>query len=197
MKKLVSLLLAVLLITGAAAALAESYPMNTDVLGQEQGPVWFYRYYSAETDEIADLTVYPDWGDNWQFSAQPTVDEVYFSIFEWDGVFTQPGTWLGQNVDIVLVFVAPKDGSLTIDPVNFVLKDDGNEWPPYLVQVQHVSGEAVVNLLGDGVDFVETPFQTEAIQLEVKAGDEIRFISRASDNGGASVYMEPSVSYAE
>ncbi len=198
MKKLVSLLLAALLLLGVTAAFAESYPMNQDVLGTEQGPVWFYRYYTAETDEIKDLNFYPEWGDNWQFSTQPEVDGIYSSLFEWDGVHTQPGKWLGFNVDIVLVFVAPKDGKATIEPINFVHKDDGNEWPPYLVQIQHVSGEnEPVNLLGEEVDFVETPFQTEAIELELKAGDEIRFISRATDNGGATVYMEPTVTYAE
>ncbi len=198
MKKLVSLLLAVLLLTAAVSALAESYVMNEENFLSEQGPVWFYRYYTAETDEIKDLNLTPDWGDNWQFSTQPTVDEVYHSMCEWDGIQAMPGTWLGFNVDMVLVFVAPKDGKVTLEPMSFVVKDDGNEWPAYLVQVQHVSGEnEPVNLLGEGVDFVETPYETAAIELELKAGDELRFVVRSSDNGGAAVSVQPTITYAE
>lgn len=199
MKKLLSLLLAALMLTSAFAALAESYPMNEENLTAEQGPVWFYRFYNAETDEIADLHLTPEWGDNWQFSAQPSVDEVYHSIFEWDGVHAMPGTWLGYNIDMVLVFVAPKDGKATIEPTSFVFKDDGsgNEYPPYLVQIVHASGENVVNLLGEGVDFVEIPLETEAIEVELKAGDELRFVVRAGDHGGAAVSLQPTVTYAE
>ena len=200
MKKLVSLLLAVLMLTAAASALAESFVMNEENFLSEQGPVWFYRYYTEETDEILDLNLTPDWGDNWQFSAQPTVDDVYHSLFEWDGVHAMAGKWLGFHVDMVLVFLAPKDGRATLEPMSFVIKDDGsgNEYAPYLVQVHHVSGEnEPVKLLGEGEDFVLTPFETEAIELELKAGDELRFIVRAPDQGGAAVSVQPTVTYAE
>lgn len=197
MKKLVSLLLVALLLIASVSALAESYVMNEENFLAEQGPVWFYRFYSDETKEIADLTLTPEWGDNWQFSAQPTVDEVYHSLCEWDGIQAMPGTWLGFNVDMMLVFVAPKDGKATIEPMSFVVKDDGNEWPAYLVQVVHVSGENEVKLLGEGVDFVETPYETEAVEVELKAGDELRFVVRSSDNGGAAVSVQPTITYAE
>ncbi|MGI6725438.1 MAG: hypothetical protein ACOX62_04445 [Christensenellales bacterium] len=197
MKKLVSILLAALMLTAAASALAESYAMNEESFVSEQGPVWFYRYYTDETKEIKDLNLTPEWGDNWQFSEQPTVDEVYHSMCEWDGIQAMPGTWLGFNVDMVLVFVAPKDGKVTIEPMSFVIKDDGKEYPPYLVQIQHVAGESVVNLLGGDAEFVETPCETEAIELELKAGEELRFVVRAGDSGGAAVSVMPTITYAE
>lgn len=195
MKKLFALMLAALMLVSATAALAESYVMNEESFIAEQGPVWFYRYYSEEEDAIADLNLTPEWGDNWQFSKEPSVDEVYHSLCEWDGIQAMPGTWLGKHVDMMLVFLAPKDGKLTIEPMSFVIKDDGNTYEPYLVQITHVSGEEETKLLGE--DFVPTPVETEAIELVVKEGDEIRFIVRSSDNGGAAVSVMPTLTYAE
>ncbi len=198
MKKLVSLLLAALMLAGAVAALAESYPMNEENFTSEQGPVWFYRYYTEETDEILDLNLTPDWGDNWQFSAQPTVDDVYHSLFEWEGIHAMAGKWLSFQIDMVLVFVAPKDGKATLEPMSFLIKDDGsgNAYEPYLVQIHHVSGEnEPVKLLGE--DWQLTPYETEAIELELKAGDELRFVVRAPDQGGAAVSVQPTITYAE
>jgi hypothetical protein len=195
MKKLFALLLAGLMLVSATAALAESYVMNEESFIAEQGPVWFYRYYSEEEDAIADLNLTPEWGDNWQFSKEPSVDEVYHSLCEWDGIQAMPGTWLGKHVDMMLVFLAPKAGKLTLEPMSFVIKDDGNTYEPYLVQITHVSGEEETKLLGE--DFVPTPVETEAIELDVKEGDEIRFIVRSSDNGGAAVSVMPTLTYAE
>ena len=196
MKKLVSLMLAALMLLSVSAALAESYVMNEESFIAEQGPVWFYRFYSEEEDKIADLNLTPEWGDNWQFSEQPSVDEVYHSLCEWDGIQAMPGTWLGKHVDMLLVFAAPKAGKVTIEPMSFVVKDDGNEYEPYLVQIVHVSGENEVKLLGEE-DFVLTPYETEAIELELAEGDEIRFVVRSSDNGGAAVSVMPTITYAE
>ena len=70
MKKLVSLLLAALMLL-SSRALFESYTMNEDSFISEQGPVWFYRCYSEEEDAIKDLNLADPalgWGDNWQFS---------------------------------------------------------------------------------------------------------------------------------
>lgn len=195
MKKLFALLLAGLMLVSATAALAESYVMNEESFIAEQGPVWFYRYYSEEEDAIADLNLTPEWGDNWQFSKEPSVDEVYHSLCEWDGIQAMPGTWLGKHVDMMLVFLAPKAGKLTLEPMSFVIKDDGNTYEPYLVQITHVSGEEETKLLGE--DFAPTPVETEAIELDVKEGDEIRFIVRSSDNGGAAVSVMPTLTYAE
>lgn len=195
MKKLFALLLAGLMLVSATAALAESYVMNEESFIAEQGPVWFYRYYSEEEDAIADLNLTPEWGDNWQFSKEPSVDEVYHSLCEWDGIQAMPGTWLGKHVDMMLVFLAPKAGKLTLEPMSFVIKDDGTTYEPYLVQITHVSGEEETKLLGE--DFVPTPVETEAIELDVKEGDEIRFIVRSSDNGGAAVSVMPTLTYAE
>jgi hypothetical protein len=195
-KKLVSIFLAVLMLAGAAAALAESYPMTEETFTAVQGPVWFYRYYSEATDEILDLNLTPEWGDNWQFSKQPSVDNVYHSFCEWEGIQAMPGTWVGKHIDMVLVFLAPKDGKATLEPMSFVIKDDGNKWEPYLVQILHVSGENTpVKLLGE--DWQLTPYQTEAITLDLKAGDEVRFVVRSSDNGGAAVSVMPVITYAE
>lgn len=197
MKKLVSLLLAAALMLSLASALAESYPMNEETFTSEQGPVWFYRYYSEEEDTIKDLTLTPEWGDNWQFSSNPQADEVYHSMCEWDGIQAMPGTWLGKQVDMVLVFVAPKDGKVSIEPMTFAIKDDGNEWPPYKVQIEKFSAEKQESskLLGD--DWQLTPYETQAIETELKAGDELRFIVRSSDNGGAAVSVQPVITYAE
>ncbi|MHC1785751.1 MAG: hypothetical protein AB9880_01630 [Christensenellales bacterium] len=196
MKKLVSLLLAVLMMAGTAAVLAESYPMTEETFTSEQGPVWFYRYYTEATDEILDLNLTKEWGDNWQFSKQPTVDNVYHSFCEWDGIQAMPGKWLGKAIDMVLVFVAPKDGKATLEPMSFVIKDDGNTWEPYLVQILHVTaGQEPVKLLGE--DFVLTPYESAAIPLDLKAGDEVRFVVRSADNGGAAVSVMPVITYAD
>lgn len=199
MKKLVSLLLAALMLLSLPAALAESYTMNEDSFISEQGPVWFYRCYSEEEDAIKDLNLADPalgWGDNWQFSTQPTVDEVYHSMCEWDGIQAMPGKWLGKYVDIVLVFAAPKAGKVTLEPMSFVVKDDGNTYDPYLVQIIHVSGDKQMKLLGEE-DFVMTPYETEAMELELAEGDEIRFVVRSSDSGGAAVSVMPTITYAE
>ncbi|HSK69287.1 MAG TPA: hypothetical protein VLA21_08525 [Candidatus Limnocylindria bacterium] len=200
MKKSLAILLALLMLTASFSALAETYAMNEENFTSEQGPVWFYRYYTGETDEILDLNLTPEWGDNWQFSENPNADSVYHSLFEWDGIHAMAGTWLGFPVDMLLVFVAPKDGKATIEPMSFLIKDDGsgNEYQPYLVQIQHVSGDSEpVNLLGDGEEFVLTPYETEAIEVDLKAGDELRFVVRAPDQGGAAVSVQPTVTYAE
>lgn len=108
-----------------------------------------------------------------------------------------PGTWLGKQVDMLLVFAAPKDGKVTIAPMSFVIKDDGNEWEPYKVQIQKFDAatQEVTNLLGE--DWQLTPYETEAIELEVKAGDELRFVVRSTGSGGAAVSVMPVITYAE
>ncbi len=197
MKKLVSLLLAALMMLSVSVALAESYPMTEETFTSEQGPVWFYRYYSEEENAIKDLNLMTEWGDNWQFSATPQADEVYHSFCEWDGIQAMPGTWLGKHVDMVLVFAAPKEGKATIEPMKFEIKDDGNEWPPYMVQIEHYKAEnkEAVKLLGE--DWQMTPYETQALEVELKAGDELRFIVRSADNGGAAVSVQPVITYAE
>lgn len=197
MKKLISLFLAALMLVGITTAMAETFEMNEENFLAEQGPVWFYRYYSEEEDAIKDLNLVAEWGDNWQFSATPQADEVYHSLCEWDGIQAMPGTWLGKQVDMLLVFAALKDGKVTIAPMSFVIKDDGNEWEPYKVQIQKFDAatQEVTNLLGE--DWQLTPYETEAIELEVKAGDELRFVVRSTGSGGAAVSVMPVITYAE
>lgn len=197
MKKLLALVLASLMLLGITSALAESFVMNEENFTAEQGPVWFYRYYSEEEDTINDLNLVVEYGDNWQFSATPEVDEVYHSFCEWDGIQAMPGTWMGKQVDMVMVFLAPKDGKVTVEPMSFVIKDDGNEWEPYMVQIQLYTAQTqeVKNLLGE--DWQMTPYESEAIELEVKTGDEIRFVVRSADAGGAAVSVQPTITYAE
>lgn len=199
MKKLLSLVLALVFCLTAFSALAEAtqavYPLNVDTLTLEQGPVWSYLYFDAAKNEMVELNATPDWGDNWQFSTQPTVDNVYHSICEWDAVvYAMPGTWIGEHIDIVIAFTAPRAGTVVIAPTSFVIKDDGNTWPPYLVKVVKHAAEDVQLFPAEG-EWAQTPVATEGIEVEVAEGDKIYFVVRSGDDGGAAVSIQPSVAY--
>lgn len=205
MKKLLSLLLAAVMVLGCSAALAETYALNEETLTLEQGPVWYFYFLEEDAGAPAELFATPSWGDNWQFSENPTVDNVYHSICEWDGVRAMPGTWLGKHIDIVVSFKAPKAGSITIDPMTLACHTDG-AIPDngYLLSITKASGEAITLLLpnmDDANAFVEIPalegLTTEAITATVLEGDIISFVVRSSDDGGAAILLEPSITYAE
>ena len=179
----------------AMAEEAESYTLNEETFTLEQGPVWFFRYYDAAENAIFDLHATPMWGDNWQFSEDPNADQVYHSMCEWDGIQAMPGTWIGEYIDIVVVFRAPKAGNITIMPTEFVIKDDGNTWPPYLVSIGASNGEEVVQLFPAEGEWAETPVTSDEITLDVEEGTEIFFIIRAGDDGGAAVSVQPTIVY--
>ncbi len=199
MKKILSLALALVLCLTAFSALAEAtqvvYALNVDTLTLEQGPVWSYLYFDEAKNELVELNATPDWGDNWQFSAQPTVDNVYHSICEWDGVvYAMPGTWIGKHIDIVTAFTAPRAGTVVIAPASFVIKDDGNEYAPYFVKIVKHAAEDVQLFPADG-EWAQTPVATEGIEVEVAEGDMIYFTVRSADDGGAAVSIQPSIAY--
>ncbi len=202
MKKLLSLVLALTLCLTASAALAEAaqavYALNVDTLTLTQGPVWSYLYFDEAKNEMVELNATPDWGDNWQFSTQPTVDNVYHSICEWDGViYAMPGTWIGKHIDIVVAFTAPKAGTVVIAPMSFVIKDDGNPWPSYQVRIVKPAAEGAedVQLFPAEGEWSETPAATAGIEVEVAEGDKIYFVVRSGDDGGAAVSLQPSIAY--
>lgn len=200
MKKLLALVIALMLCLAGSVALAEeapeTYALNEDTLTLEQGPVWFFQYYDAAEDGIFDLHATPNWGDNWQFSESPDADQVYHSICEWDGIQAMPGTWIGEFIDIVVCFKAPKAGTVVIAPMEFVVKDDGNEWPAYLakIEVSAADGTFAKVFPAEG-DWAETPVTTEEIELAVEEGTLIHFVVRAGDDGGAAVSVMPVISY--
>ncbi len=200
MKKLVSVALAVFLLLSCASVLAieetNQFALTEETLTAEQGPVWYYLYYDAAADAVAELNLTTMWGDNWQFSKDPEGDQVFHSICEWEGIQAMPGTWMGQAIDIIAAFRAPKAGKIVIEPMTFEIKDDGNTYTPYLVSICSVSGETVTKLFpATEEEFALTPSTTEAIELEVTEGDEIRFTVRASDDGGAAVSVMPIITY--
>lgn len=197
MKRILILVLALCfaLVPVLAEEEAETYALTEETFTLEQGPVWFFRYYDASENGIFDLHATPMWGDNWQFSEDPNADQVYHSICEWDGIHAMPGTWIGEYIDIVVVFRAPKDGSITIQPTEFVIKDDGSTYPAYLVRIDCAAGEEVKQLFPAEGEWAETPVTTEAITLDVTEGAEIRFVIRAGDDGGAAVSVQPVIVY--
>ncbi len=200
MKKLFALLLALALcfsLTAVAEEAPETYALTEDTLTLEQGPVWYYLYRDIAENGIFELHATPAWGDNWQFSESPDADQVYHSICEWDGIQAMPGTWIGEYIDIVVKFVAPKAGTVEIAPMEFVVKDDGSEWPAYLVQIltpAETEGEYDILFPAEG-EWAETPVTTEAITVEVQEGYEILFVVRSGDDGGAAVSVMPVISY--
>ena len=203
MKKLLSLILALALCLAAGAALAEApqavYALNVDTLTLTQGPVWSYLYFDEAQNEMVELNATPDWGDNWQFSKQPSVDQVYHSICEWDGVvYAMPGTWIGKHIDIVAAFTAPRAGTVVIAPMTFVVKDDGNEYPAYQVKIVKpaaAEGAADTQLFPAEGEWAQTPAASAGIEAEVAEGDKIYFIVRSGDDGGAAVSVQPSIAY--
>ncbi len=200
MKKLLSLALSLMVLLTAGTALAEAvqaaYPLNVDTLTLTQGPVWSFHYLDAAKNELVDLNPTPDWGDNWQFSKQPTVDNVYHSICEWDGVvYAMPGTWIGEHIDIVIAFTAPRAGTVVIAPASFVIKDDGNTYTPYLVKIVKPSADGDVKLFPAEEEWAQTPAATAGIEVEVAEGDKIHFAVRSGDDGGAAVSIQPSIAY--
>ncbi len=200
MKKLLSLVLSLMVLFTAGTALAEAvqaaYPLNVDTLTLTQGPVWSFHYFDAAKKELAELNPTPDWGDNWQFSKQPSVDNVYHSICEWDGVvYAMPGTWIGEHIDIVVAFTAPKAGTVVISPTAFVVKDDGNTYAPYQVKIVKPSAEGDVQLFPAEGEWAQTPVATAGIEVNVAEGDKILFVVRSGDDGGAAVSIQPTVAY--
>ena len=204
MKKLLSLTLVLLMLTGlmcSAALAGDVYALNEETLTLEQGPIWYFLYFDESDEGVHPLNPTPMWGDNWQFSENPQGDNVYHSICEWDGIQAMPGTWMGKHIDIVVAFKAPKDGTVTIEPMEFVIKDDGNEHPNYFVAIAFTKadGETTTQLFPINADenFAETPVTTEAITLDVEEEDFIFFSIHATDDGGAAVSVMPVITYAD
>lgn len=200
MKKLLALVLALALCLSVSVALAEAapetYALTEETFTLEQGPVWFFQYFDVAENGFFDLHATPAWGDNWQFSENPDADQVYHSICEWDGIQAMPGTWIGENIDIVVCFKAPKAGTIVIAPMEFVVKDDGNEWPAYLVKIEKsIEDGKFEKVFPADTDWAETPVTTEAIEIEVAEGAEIHFVVRSGDDGGAAVSVMPVISY--
>ncbi len=207
MKKILALVLSLVMLLSVGAVFAEeaaapeTYELNVDTFTLTQGPIWFFMYADSLADEIFELHATPEWGDNWQYSAQPSVDQVFHSICEWDGVQAMPGTVYNEdaemaNIDIVVLFVAPKAGSIVINPSEYIVKDDGGEHANYLIKIitTDAEGNEVCLSNADG-EWMETPYINEAIELEVAEGQLIAFIVRSGDDGGAAVFCQPSISY--
>jgi hypothetical protein len=96
-----------------------------------QGPDWYY-VVRKDGGEWQELNHHSDWGDNWQYSTDPSGDEIYFSICSWEGMVTvESGNKGGSKYEVGLAFKAPSAGTITIPGFTAVSHGgDDSEDPP-------------------------------------------------------------------
>jgi hypothetical protein len=92
----------------------------------EQGPAWYY-VGREDAGEWKDLTFYPDYGDNWQFSSNPEGDGIYYSIYDWEGICIGVGNANSKKYTIAVGFKAPLAGTITIPNFDVEAFDEGGE----------------------------------------------------------------------
>ncbi len=145
---------------------------------KEQGPVWFYLF--DDGSGYKELYYTEEWGDNWQYSDHPTVDNVYYSIFDQDdaeGVH-QNYVWAGPygdlNVKIIIGWRAYQDGTAKIGRWDFTAYE-------YQDMVNKLDGGIVTILKNREELFSATTTASgdnifEGKEVEVKEGDMIFFV---------------------
>jgi hypothetical protein len=94
---------------------------------RRQGPEWYYMI-REDKGKWQELYHTPVWGDNWQYSKNPTAENIYYSLCTWEGVVTvQSGVKYGSVFETAVAFKAPKRGTITIP--DFTVISHGAEDP--------------------------------------------------------------------
>ncbi len=200
MKKLVSLLLVGIMVLAFAACTKKPPEVNKpDWLAEvptvtdadkianykdaykgdkENGPVWYYL--CDDGTGIRELHYTEEWGDNWQYSENPTVDQVYYSLMDWEGLKVNAGMWGDVNVKIIIGWRAYKDGTAKIGEWDYTAYDGSNNLEGF------VAGSKVTILHNDteiwtGTSTAEGGDVYEGTEVEVKEGDFIYFVFDSKD----------------
>ncbi len=153
----------------ASAEEAERYALKDAYTGDsEQGPVWYYMYNDGE--EWKELSHYAEWGDNWQVSADPEGDDIYFSLFDWEGVKATSGEKDGTVYDIAAVWEAPAAGFVAVDAWTFddLYAGDDTEW----AFVANENTEGKVRIEQNGEKLWPEDAEWAEIQAENNVSDE-------------------------
>lgn len=162
----------------------------------EQGPVWYYLF--DDGDGYEELNYTPDWGDNWQYSAQPLVDDVYFSIFDQEGFRAWAGTYGDLNVKIIVGWEAYQDGTVDIAEWDYTAYEYNDS------DMTNVVADGVVTILHGTTEVFSATTTTTAAdnvfagdQVEVVEGDMIYFIMDGENSTNATFSLDTlAVSYA-
>ena len=152
----------------------------------EHGPLWYYLSKTGDGD-WEEMTFWDEWGgNNWQYTTNPHEYQIWFSMFDWNGVSAATGFDILDEVPVEMAaaFRAPQSGTLRIGPwrhvdysnsgmdgTTIVLEpnDDSN---PSAVEIRHNYATVYFQRLSGGLQ--ESP----EITLEVSEGDMIYFIVR-------------------
>ncbi len=154
----------------------------------EQGPVWFYL--SDDGEEVKELFYTPDWGDNWQFSATPSADDVYYSLFDWEGLRASAGMWAGFNIKTMIAWRAYQDGTVTIGEWNYSAQSNPADEPDV-----YVAGAVISILKGSEELYTGTTTEDnenifEGLEVEVSEGDIIFIVFEGSQAPSANIKIE-------
>ena len=152
----------------------------------EHGPDWFWlsRYGDGDWQE---MTFWDEWGgNNWQYTTNPHYYQIWFSMFDWNGVAAATGfDILTRNpVEMAAAFRAPQSGTLRIGPwqhVDFeytwwdgpVIVLNANQGSnPSAVEIRHNNITLYFQRLSGGMQV------SPEISVDVQEGDMIYFIVR-------------------
>lgn len=178
----------------ASAEDAERYALKDAYAGDsEQGPVWYYMYNDGESWK--ELTHYAEWGDNWQVSADPNGDSIYFSLCQWGGVAAQAGVKDGVTYDIAVAFKAPHDGFLGIDAWDYLAYTDikDNEYvaaeDAFQVRIEQ-NNEKLWPEEADWATTLDEEHTSEEGLTYVEEGDMLYFRVNAGESAGVTVLMD-------
>ncbi len=121
LKRSICLAVALIIALAAFTAFAEptTYTFKETIVGDtDQGPVWYYMF-QTDGNAVEELNYTPDWGDNWQQSKDPSGENIYNSIFDWNGFLAQSA----KGVDMIVQFKAPEAGTYSIGEWNHYVTD--------------------------------------------------------------------------
>ena len=152
----------------------------------EHGPVWYYLSREGDGD-WQEMTFWDEWGgNNWQYTDNPHYSQIWFSMFDWNGVAAATGFDILDRfpVEMAAGFRAPQSGNLRIGPwrhINFAHTDwegttmvfePNDSSNPSAVEIRHNDTTIYFQRLSGG--FQVSP----EISVEVQEGDMIYFIVR-------------------
>jgi hypothetical protein len=107
-----------------------------------QGPLWFYLV-RRDGGDWRELNYTREWGDNWQYSKNPTRDNIYYSLCSWESTITvQAGVKENSVYEVAVAFKVPFAGTIAIPDfavVSHGAEDPGDD-PPGPVAVTILKG---------------------------------------------------------